>query len=93
MARSFVAVNATAVIVAHSASLPVPRRLRSITLTSISDLGTVIVKTGGASGTTVLTLAAQTGVTVQWVGDAFLANGIHVTLAGTAVAVSVEWEV
>lgn len=86
-------VTATAVIVAHSASLPAPRRLRSVNLTAVIDTSTVLVRTGGASGTVVLRLIALTGTSVQWIGDAYLENGIHVEISGTAVAVSVEWEV
>lgn len=85
--------NNTAVVVAHSATVPVPRRLRSVTLTSLTDAAFIVIRTGGASGTVVLSMGALMGPTVQWQGDAYIPNGIHLTkVAGEAIYVSIEWE-
>lgn len=67
--------------------------LRSVVLTAGSDAATVLVKRGGSSGTTVLTLkaAASTSVATGDIGDAYCADGIYVDLTGTGPTVSVVY--
>ncbi|HEV2778825.1 MAG TPA: hypothetical protein VGX25_05435 [Actinophytocola sp.] len=59
--------------------------LRLVSLTAGSDAATLVVKAGGSSGTTVLTLkaAANTSVVAPCLTDAFCANGVHADLTGT----------
>lgn len=80
----------TGEVVAYNATSPNPARLRSVSLTATAANVLLTVRTGGASGTVVLSLIALVGVSVQWRGDALLANGIHVTLSDVG-ATTVEW--
>lgn len=68
--------------------------LRNVVLTGGSDAATVVVKAGGSSGTTVLTLKAPTVTSIATgeLGRAYCAGGIHVTVTGTAPAVTVIFE-
>lgn len=65
--------------------------LHCVTLTGGSDAATVVVKQGGSSGTTILTLkcAASTSVSTGYMGDVDCADGIYVDLTGTGPTVSV----
>ncbi len=68
--------------------------LRSVVLTAGSDAASVVVKAGGSSGTTILTLkaAANTSTATPDLGRVLCGSGIHVTTTGTAPAVSVIYE-
>lgn len=68
--------------------------LRSVTLTGGSDAATAVVRAGGSGGTVILTLKAAAATTAPpaLFGRAFCGTGIHVTLTGTAPAVTVEYE-
>lgn len=62
--------------------------LRSVSLTNGSDAATLTVRAGGSGGTIVLVLKVG-GATVaesvtQDLFDAFCADGVHATLAGTS---------
>lgn len=62
--------------------------VRAVVLTNGSDAATLTVKAGGSGGTTVLTLKVGSATAAESVSvnlhDAFCANGIHATLAGTS---------
>lgn len=61
--------------------------LREVVLTGGSDAATAVVKAGGSSGTTILTIKAAIATTVPVVlTDVLCSGGIHVTLTGTAPA-------
>lgn len=68
--------------------------LRSVVLTGGSDAATVVVRAGGSGGTVILTLKAATATTAPQAvfGRLYCGAGIHVTVTGTAPAVSVEFE-
>jgi hypothetical protein len=68
--------------------------LRSVVLTGGSDAATVVVRAGGSGGTVILTLKAATASTAPQAvfGRAYCGAGIHVTVTGTAPAVTVEYE-
>lgn len=68
--------------------------LRSVVLTAGSDAASVVVKAGGSSGTTILTLkaAANTSAATPDLGRVHCGSGIHVTTTGTSPAVSVIYE-
>jgi hypothetical protein len=68
--------------------------LRSVVLTAGADAASVVVKAGGSSGTTILTLkaAANASAATPDLGRVLCGSGIHVTLTGTAPAVSVVYE-
>jgi hypothetical protein len=68
--------------------------LRSVVLTGGSDAATVVVRAGGSGGTVILTLKAATATTAPPAvfGRAYCGSGIHVTVTGTAPAVTVEYE-
>lgn len=87
-ATKIVAVAATADITTANAYL------RSVSLTGGSDAATVVVRAGGAAGTVILTLKAATATTAPQAafGRLYCGAGIHVTVTGTAPAVSVEFE-
>lgn len=72
------------------------RTVKSVVLTAGSDAASVVVKAGGASGTTQLTLKAAANTTAVWstgAGEGVgYADGIHVTLTGTGPVVNVEYE-
>lgn len=67
--------------------------LRNVVLTAGSDAATLTVRAGGSGGTVVLTLkaAANTSVATGQLTDAFCANGVHATLAGTGPVASVVY--
>jgi putative intracellular protease/amidase len=75
---------ATGDVVTRSAGLHV------VTLTGGSDAATLVVKAGGSSGTTVLTVkvAAATTVAVPGLDGVLCPGGIHATLTGTNPAAS-----
>lgn len=70
--------------------------LRSVTLTPAAAVATLTVKTGGASGTALLTLqAAASGASVSWQaggkgGVAF--DGVYADIGGAGAAASFELE-
>lgn len=68
--------------------------LHSVILTGGSDAATVVVKQGGSSGTTILTLktAASTSVSSGELGGVDCPDGIYVDVTGTGPAVSVVFE-
>lgn len=68
--------------------------LHSVVLTGGSDAATVVVRAGGSGGTVILTLKAAINTTAPPAvfGRAYCAAGIHVTVTGTAAAISVEFE-
>lgn len=68
--------------------------LRSVVLAANSDAASVVVRAGGSGGTIILTLRAATGTTAATpdLGRVMCAAGIHVTVTGTAPAVSVVYE-
>ena len=68
--------------------------LHCVVLTAGSDAASAVVKAGGSSGVTVLTLKAATATTVSTgeLGPAFCENGIHVTLTGTGPALTATFE-
>ena len=66
--------------------------LSEVVLTGGSDAASAVVKAGGSSGTTILTVKAAAGLTVAVpVTDVLCGAGIHVTLTGTAPACSVTY--
>lgn len=87
-ATKLTAVAATADITTANAYL------RSVSLTGGSDAATVVVRAGGSGGTVILTLKAAINTTAPQAvfGRAYCAAGIHVTVTGTAPAVTVEFE-
>lgn len=68
--------------------------LRSVVLTGGSDAATVVVRAGGSGGTVILTLKAAINTTAPQAvfGRVYCGAGIHVTVTGTAPAVTVEYE-
>lgn len=67
--------------------------VRSVVLTAGSGAtGTVVVKAGGSSGTTLLALSAvqATSISADLCGAAF-EGGVHVTLSGAGASVSVVY--
>lgn len=70
--------------------------LRSVTLTPAAAKSTVVVRTGGASGTTLLSLQAPAdGVSAVWKSGDMGVNcptGIHVTITGASATVAVEYD-
>lgn len=66
--------------------------LREVVLTAGSDAATLVVKAGGSSGTTVLTLKAAAGVSVPArLSDAFCDGGIYGDLTGTVPVATFTW--
>lgn len=68
--------------------------LWTVTLAAGSDAATVVVRSGGASGTIHLKLAAVTGDTVTWccpsnMNGVPIGDGIHITVTGTGPSVTV----
>lgn len=71
--------------------------LKAVILTPGSDAATVVVRAGGASGTTILTLSATSSTAGNSVstGDlcgVFCKGGIHLTFTGTGPAASVVFQ-
>lgn len=87
-ATKIIAVAATADITTGNAYL------RSVVLTGGSDAATVVVRAGGSGGTVILTLKAAINTTAPQAvfGRLYCGSGIHVTVTGTAAAISVEFE-
>lgn len=66
--------------------------LRELVLTAAGDAASAVVKAGGSSGTTILTVKAATGLTESVrLSDALCSGGIHVTLTGTTPACAVTY--
>lgn len=65
----------------------------ALTLTAGSDAATAVFKSGGASGTTLLTLKAAANATVhaQFPGGAAFPAGCYVDVTGTGPLVSVAY--
>lgn len=68
-----------------------PRTVFAVTLTAGSDAATATYKSGGAGGTTLLTLKAlaNSSVSAQLPGGAAFGAGCYVTLTGTGPVASV----
>lgn len=70
---------------------PTQGRVTTVVLTGGSDAATLILKDGGASGTTKVTIKAPINATVVVpLRGANFATDIHATITGTAPAVMVE---
>lgn len=67
--------------------------LRSASLTAGADAATLTVRAGGSGGTVILTVkaAANTTAAVPAIADAYCADGIHATLAGTSPVASLVY--
>ena len=58
--------------------------LRGVVLSGGADAATAVIKAGGSSGTTILTVKAAIATTVSVpIADVYCAGGIHVTITGT----------
>lgn len=70
---------------------PTQGRVTTVAIAAGADAASVILKDGGASGTTKITLKAPAGETafISFRGANF-ATDIHATITGTAPAVMVE---
>lgn len=70
--------------------------LRSIVLTPAAAAATLVVKDGGASGTTRITLQAEAnGVSAVWTAGGeggVLFNGVYADIGGSGAAASFELE-
>lgn len=66
--------------------------LHSVSLTAGSDAATLVVRESGASGSTILKLAAATGTTVErtFPGCAGYSGQLHGTLTGTSPEATFE---
>lgn len=70
--------------------------VRSVTLTAGTDAATVVVKDGGASGTSKITLKAAAAATVVWSAHdpagALFGTDIYVDVTGTTPTVITEYD-